>query len=409
MSSILQKLCCGILCFSYVGASCGQAVQAQEKPPAAGKNAATKEATQDIAQLFQRGQTALQQGDLKQAKQAFRSVIDADPRSAPAYANLGVVYMREKQWKPALVELEKAKRLSPGVAGIRLNIGLAFYRQNKFQDAIAPFESVVRDSPESVQARHLLGLCYFFTQDYASAASTLAPLEPQQSNDLNFLYVLAISAWKSKQPDLEKRALTQLLQIGGDTPEFHLLMGKAHLNREEYDEAIKELGVAAQAAPRLPFVHFNLGLAHMKKQEFELAKSEFLKDSEIEPDISYNYDQLGLIEFNQQHLKEAEQYFRHALRLDPDLTSSRYQLARVYHSEGEYAKALAEIDITKKLESGNASVRYLRGQILQHLGRTEEARAEMREAAQISNSARQKRQQELENGVPDPELMQSGP
>jgi len=114
-----------------------------------------------------------------------------------------------------------------------------------------------------------------------------------------------------------------------------------------------------------------------------------------------------VIEFNQQHLKKAEQYFQHALRLDPDLASSRYQLARVYQSEGEYAKALAEIDVTKKLEAGNASVIYLRGQILQHLGRTEEARAEMREAAQISNSARQKRQQELDTGVPDPELMQS--
>jgi Flp pilus assembly protein TadD len=43
-------------------------------------------------------------------------------------------------------------------------------------------------------------------------------------------------------------------------------MGKAHLNREEYDDAIKELRLAAQASPRLPFVHFNLGLAHMKKR-----------------------------------------------------------------------------------------------------------------------------------------------
>ena len=187
---------------------------------------------------------------------------------------------------------------------------------------------MVRDNPDSVQARYLLGLCYFFIQDYASAASTLAPLEQQESNDLNFLYVLSISAWKSNQPDLEQRAMTRLLQVGGDTPEFHLLMGKAHLNREEYADAIKELELAAKAAPRLPFVYFNLGLAHMKKQEFEQAKAEFLKDSEIEPDISYNYDQLGVIEFNQQHLKKAEQYFQHALRLDPDLASSAPEMMK---------------------------------------------------------------------------------
>ena len=90
--------------------------------------------------------------------------------------------------------------------------------------------------------------------------------------------------------------MARLLEVGGDSPEFHLLMGKAHLNREEYDNAIKELQLAAHASPRLPFVHFYLGLTAMKKQDFDTAEAEFLKDAEIEPDVPYNYDQLGLIE-----------------------------------------------------------------------------------------------------------------
>jgi len=302
--------------------------------------------------------------------------------------------------------LHEAQQLSPEVAGIRLNIGLAYYRQNKFQEAIPAFESVVRDNPGSLQGRYLLGLCHFFTGDYSAAVSTLEPLESQESNDLNFLYVIAISAWKSKQPQLEQRALARLVEIGGNSPEFHLLIGKAHLNREEYDDAIKELELAAQASPRLPFVHFNLGLAHMKKQEFDEARSEFLKDSAIEPDVPYNYDQLGIIEANQQRARQAEQYFKQALRLDPDLASSRYQLARVYQSEGEYAKALSEIDIAARLQPQNTSIHYLRGQILQHLRRMQEARAEMQKATQISNDARNRRQQELESPAENPELMQ---
>ena len=313
--------------------------------------------------------------------------------------------MREKHWKSALAMLQKAEQLSPGVPGIKLNIGLAYYRQNKFREAIPAFESVVRSSPSSAQARYLLGLCYFFTQNYSSAASVLHPLEAQESNDLNFLYVLAISAWKSNQPELEQRAMNRLVEVGGDTAEFHLLMGKAHFNREEYDDAIKELKLAAQASAKLPFVHFYLGLAYMKKQDFEHAKAEFLKDSEIEPDVQYNYDQLGLIAVNQQQLKEAEQYFSHALRIDPNLASSHYQLARVLQDEGHYAKALSQADATLNLQPDNASVHYLRGQILQHLNRTEEAKAEMKKAAGISNQARAKREKELDNS--DPDLRQS--
>jgi len=44
--------------------------------------------------------------------------------------------MRRKQWTQALEMLNKAERLAPQVAGIRLNIGLAYYRQNEFLKAI---------------------------------------------------------------------------------------------------------------------------------------------------------------------------------------------------------------------------------------------------------------------------------
>jgi tetratricopeptide (TPR) repeat protein len=316
-----------------------------------------------------------------------------------------VVYIRDKKWDSALTMLQKAEKLNPAVAGIRLNIGLAEYRQGKFQEAILAFLSAIEGDATSDPARYLLGLCYFLTQDYGNAVSTLQGLEEVEWSDLNFLYVLAISAWEAKQPELEQRTMARLVEIGGNSPEFHWLMGKAHLNREEYDDAVKEFEFAAQRSPKLPFVHFSLGEAYLKKQQFEKAKTEFLEDARIEPDVAFNYDQLGGIESHQQHTKTAEEYFRHALSLDPKLASSQYQLARVYQQEGNSAKAL-EADALLELVPDNSSAHYLRGQILQRLGRTDEAKAEMRRATEISNAARNKRQQELEGGVPDPELMQ---
>jgi tetratricopeptide (TPR) repeat protein len=212
----------------------------------------------DPAAIFRAGQLALETKEYKRAEEAFRTVINLDPRSFAAYANLGVVYMREKRWNLALTMLHKAEKLNPGVAGIRRNIGLAEYRQGKFEEAIPAFLSAMEDDPTSVQARYLLGLCYFFRQDYGNAVSTLQPLAEVEWNDLKFLYVLAISGWQAKQPELEQRTMARLIEIGANSPEFHLLMGKAHLNREEYDDAINELQLAAQASPKLPFVHFSL-------------------------------------------------------------------------------------------------------------------------------------------------------
>src|SRR5215472_14112619 len=109
----------------------------------------------DAQQLFVAGETALRTGDLTTAERDFREVVAKNPRSAGAYANLGVIAMRRRQWSQALALLKRAEQLAPAVAGIRLNIGLVYFRQNNFKEAIAPFASVLRDQPGSSQARYL--------------------------------------------------------------------------------------------------------------------------------------------------------------------------------------------------------------------------------------------------------------
>jgi len=127
----------------------------------------------DPRKLFEAGEAALHAGKLDEAERAFRQVLAINPGVAGAYANLGVIDMRRKQWPRALEMLHKAEKLAPDVAGIRLNIGLAYFRQNDFVRAIRPFESVVQQSPDSYQASYLLGLCYFFNDRWTDAIGTL--------------------------------------------------------------------------------------------------------------------------------------------------------------------------------------------------------------------------------------------
>src|SRR5260370_33630999 len=120
---------------------------------------------------FAKGQTALQNGDLDAAEAAFHEVLVADPGAGSAYANLGVIAIRRKNWDHAIRLLRKAETLEPKMAGIRLNIGLVEYRRGNYAAAIAPLASVVRDQPHSQQARYLLGLCQVFTKKYAGSVT----------------------------------------------------------------------------------------------------------------------------------------------------------------------------------------------------------------------------------------------
>src|SRR5580704_19703741 len=74
--------------------------------------------TGNPAKLLQSGQDALTQGRLEEAERDFRQILQIDPEAGGAYANLGVVYMRRRQWTKALETLERAEHLLPQVAGI---------------------------------------------------------------------------------------------------------------------------------------------------------------------------------------------------------------------------------------------------------------------------------------------------
>jgi tetratricopeptide (TPR) repeat protein len=378
---------------------------AAAKSPNAAPIAASGAST-DPAQIFQSGQEALNQNRLDEAERDFRRVIAVNPRGGAAYANLGVVYMRRKQWARALEALRKAEHLLPRVPGIRLNIGLVYFRQNEFLKAIPLFESVVHDQPDAAQPRHLLGLCYFFAERWADAANMLELLWSIESEQLSYLYVLSIAAHRAGMKELDEQATAQLIKIGEGSPEFHLFMGKAHLNLEQYDLALADFQAAAQANPTLTFIHFNLGLTYLKKQDYEHARDEFLKDAAVEPDLAFNYDELGDVYALMQQDGNAEKNYREALRRDPRLVNSYVGLAKIYLRAQKLQEALAAIDSAGKLDSLRTDIHYVRGQILLHMGRKEEGKKEVETSVRIDNERRAERQKQVETGsVPSPELL----
>jgi tetratricopeptide (TPR) repeat protein len=377
------------------------------KSQAGSHASASSPANQDPQQIFAAGERALANGDLDEAERSFKRVLALDPRAAGAYANLGVIHMRRKQWTGALENLREAENLAPQIAGIRLNLGLAYYRQGDFRRAISPFESVVKDVPDSLQASYLLGQCYFFTDRYVEATDTLEPLWTQESKDLNYLYVLAIAADKAERKDLYERAIARMAEVGGDSAEVHLLLGKAMLQLEAYGDSAKELNAAAEADPKLPFVHFELGMLYSKKGDSERAKAEFLKDIALEPDVVFNYDELGNVYFLMENDAAAEKAYQQALQLEPRMLNAHLGLAKVYQRQGHYEKALTELQAAATLDPESSRIHYLRGQILIRMGRKDEGKKEIDTSVQMSSARRDKREKELEGGsLPSPELTQ---
>jgi len=369
----------------------------------------TKPAAIDPRAEFIAGQAALQNGDLNAAETAFSNVLAADPRSGGAYANLGVIAMRRKQWDHALRLLKKASELEPKVSGIRLNVGLVYYHQGDYAAAIPWFADVLRAEPDSEQARYLLGLCNLFIEHYSDAVSALQPLWPQKSDDFTYMYVLSIAAYNAGQSDLDQKALARLVEIGRDSPQFHLLMGKAELSRQENDKALADLERAAAGNPDLPFLHLNLGVAYMRSGDSQRAEAEFRREIALDPDLPDTYELLGEFYIREGNEQEAEQCFRESLARNSKMPGSLFGLAKIYLHQANYQKALASVDGAEKLVPDNQSYHFVRGQILQRLGRHSEARAEFTTSQKLLNAGINKEREKYGELLPNPELRQTPP
>jgi tetratricopeptide (TPR) repeat protein len=313
--------------------------------------------------------------------------------------------MRRKDWDHAIGLLQKAEKLEPKMAGIRLNIGLVEYRRGNYAAAITPLASVVHDQPDSQQARYLLGLCEVFTKHYAEAVTALEPLWPEKSNDVLYLYLLDIAAQESGQKELDEKILNRMATVGQGIAEFHLILGKAHLNREETGLAITELDRAAALNPNLPFLHFNLGMAYGRSGDYERAEEEFRRDIALEPDLSDNYDQLGVLYTRMGRDEDAERAFREALKRDSKMASAYAGLAKLYQKQQKLEPALKMAEAILRISPDYKGGHYLRGRILMQLGREKEARVELAVAQKALDSPLDKeRKAREEERIPNPEL-----
>ncbi len=364
-----------------------------------------------LSQHYEQGLKAMQDGKLDEAERQLRLVVAQQPSDVQARVNLGVVYMRRSEWQRALVELEAAEHLAPQVAGIRLNLGLVFYREGLYGKAIPAFESVIRDEPGSVQARRLLGLCYLFVERYKESADLLGAVWAESQSDPSYVYALAVAADRAGLQSLAQKAFTQLLTMSksetGDrraAPMIGLMIGKAYIQRDDYEQALIELKKAVALDPRLPMLHYHLGMVYRHNGMLPEAKAEFLADLAIEPRVAEALDQLGEVEYSLGDIASSRKDLYQAIQLNPRLGTAWFYLAKIHLKDAKYDAALAALSKAAAVDDKSTNVHYLRAQVLKQMGRQKEAAAEFATVKRLEQETTSRLEKEINGGYRDPEL-----
>lgn len=114
----------------------------------------------DVEYLRVIGIAQLDEDKLEEAKETFMQLLDLAPKDAEGHANLGLIYLKQNDYKAALKHINKARNFAPENPEIRLILARYYEITNEREKSIKELESLIAGSPDFVKAHYMLASMY---------------------------------------------------------------------------------------------------------------------------------------------------------------------------------------------------------------------------------------------------------
>jgi tetratricopeptide (TPR) repeat protein len=284
----------------------------------------------DLNQRVQSGWQALQQGNLKQARDDFQAVIDASPVYDFGWYAMGQVATREGKYDEAITNFKKALELNPnkfeyhyGLAAayrskddyskaiatlnnaetvatepqslyyLHLERGLSYLAIRQYDRAAEDLDKAVTAQPKDKMAQQRLGMALYGLQNYPLAAEHLRKSAALDSKDYTTQLYLAKAAINlaQREPDSRKKeelygeAVRSARAASGIKSGFEAqnVLAKAYLGAKNFNEAARAFQKVVATKPKYCPGQVNLGQSYIGLQAWPQAASELKKASECDP------------------------------------------------------------------------------------------------------------------------------
>jgi tetratricopeptide (TPR) repeat protein len=320
-------------------------------------------------------------GEMEKALATLKDLVAAQPDSADAHFNLGLVYARQGQSKneeAAAAEFRETLRLDQSMDPARIALGRVLISLQKYSDAAPVVLEYTRRQPREAQGFYAIGQAYQGLKNSEAAIIALeraAVLDPRDAAIRFDLGVLLASTGQSdaavQQLEAAERLnpsdpaahneLALLLEKTGDKERARAERAKLAALKSDRDKetaiarfnqeasvylsagnpkaAAESYGKALQLSPRDAKLRYNLSLAFDRMGDFASERKELVRAVELNPNLVVAQNQLGLLALRSGQLAEAEQRFKKVLAIDPNFAEAQSNLGVLYSQQGKNGEA----------------------------------------------------------------------
>ena len=275
-------------------------------------------------------------------------VVQANPRSATGYINLGVAYRDLRQVDKAIAAYQKAIAIDPRNLQPYLNLGNRYKDAGRPQEAITYFKKAVEIDPADAEAYFSLGDIY---RQGGESGAALANYKLGLGLRPDFAQGYANLGLLLESLNNRAEAIAAYRQAIAIKPDFAQVYNNLGLIMEKDDkaEAIVMYQKALAVKPDLGEAANNLGLLYLGMQREAEAIPLFRQAIASHPDNPLPHNNLGLAYFNLGQFDEAAGYFQQAISLNPSFAPALNNLSRVELRLGRIDSARAHADQAKAL------------------------------------------------------------
>ena len=339
-----------------------------------------------LAQALQQAIDHHRAGQLSEAQQLYRAILEVEPNHADANHNLGVLLTALKQTAAALPLFKLALETQPRVAKFWFSYIDALIQENQLDTARSllaqgqklglkgeKVQALASRLFEPAQAELEQLQALFNQSDYAAAqnlAENLIHRFPLQGGLWKFLGSILQATGQVEASVMAKKKSVELLP---DDAEAFYNLGNGLKSLEQFKDAESCYRQAITLNPQDAASYNNLGIVLQELARFQEAADSYQQAITLKPDSVEAYNNLGATLKELGRLPEAETHYRQALALAPQYAEAHnnlgillQELNRLQEAECSYRAALA---FQPNLATAHGNL----GRVLKDQGRLAEA------------------------------------
>jgi protein O-GlcNAc transferase len=290
-----------------------------------------------IAEAYALAMQHHQSGNLLQAEQIYRLILQADPNEANAHHLLGVVACQRGQADQGVQSIRRAIALFPTATAFHCNLGAALESLGQSEEAAASFRQALLIDPANAAAHYNLaktlhqGGALQESIEHYQTALQYQPVYPEAQNGLSSLFLT-----QGKHTEAEELCRAALANAP-TLVEAHVNLALALQKQGKTDAAIASLKEALRLDPNYAIAWNNLGVVFRELGQRESARQCLERAVQLKPDFAEAQNNLGTEQLQQGNLELALASFRKAVSLQPRYDAAWMNLAGTLNYDPEAA------------------------------------------------------------------------